>query len=135
LGFGLAGLGLVFLVAILVGCWLLFGAVGFLGLLGLGLFFFLVAILVGCWLLFGAVGFKWNWACCPTDLLGLFSSCLLANLLGSVLLKKNYVVWEFQFKLFVMGKELWGHIDGSDPTPTETKDLAKWMIKDARVVS
>jgi hypothetical protein len=34
-----------------------------------------------------------------------------------------------------MGKELWGHIDSSDPTPTETKDLAKWMVKDARVMS
>ena len=26
---------------------------------------------------------------------------------------KNYSAWEFQFKLFVKGKELWGHIDGS----------------------
>jgi hypothetical protein len=34
-----------------------------------------------------------------------------------------------------MGKELWGHIDGSDPAPTETKDLAKWMVKDACVMS
>jgi hypothetical protein len=48
---------------------------------------------------------------------------------------KNYVAWEFQFKLFVMGKELWGHIDGSDPASTETKELAKWMVKDARVMS
>jgi hypothetical protein len=48
---------------------------------------------------------------------------------------KNYATWEFQFKLFVMGKELWGHIDGSDPAPTETKDLAKWNVKDARVMS
>ena len=28
---------------------------------------------------------------------------------------KNYSAWEFQFKLFVKGKELWGHIDGSVP--------------------
>jgi hypothetical protein len=34
-----------------------------------------------------------------------------------------------------MGKELGGHTDGSDPAPTETKDLAKWMVKDARVMS
>jgi hypothetical protein len=34
-----------------------------------------------------------------------------------------------------MGKELWSHIDGSDLAPTETKDLAKWTIKDARVMS
>ena len=48
---------------------------------------------------------------------------------------KNYSAWEFQFKLFVMGKELWSHIDGSDLAPTKTKDLAKWMVKDARVMS
>ena len=30
---------------------------------------------------------------------------------------KNYSAWEFQFKLFVKGKELWGHIDGSVPAP------------------
>jgi hypothetical protein len=48
---------------------------------------------------------------------------------------KNYAAWEFQFKLFVMGKELWGHIDGSDPAPTETKDLAKWTVKDTRMMS
>ena len=30
---------------------------------------------------------------------------------------KNYSAWEFQFKLFVKGKELWGHIDGSILAP------------------
>ena len=30
---------------------------------------------------------------------------------------KNYSTWEFQFKLFVKGKELWGPIDGSVPAP------------------
>ena len=30
---------------------------------------------------------------------------------------KNFSAWEFQFKLFVKGKELWGHIDGSVPEP------------------
>jgi hypothetical protein len=34
-----------------------------------------------------------------------------------------------------MGKELWGHIDGSDPAPTEPKELAKWKVKDALVMS
>ena len=49
---------------------------------------------------------------------------------GVCFIGKNYAAWEFQFKLFVMGKELWGHIDSSDPAPTETKDLAKcmWMM-------
>ena len=54
---------------------------------------------------------------------------------GVCFTRKNYAAWEFQFKLFIMGKELWGHIDGSDPTPTETKDLAKWTVKDAHVMS
>ena len=48
---------------------------------------------------------------------------------------KNYSAWEFQFQLFVIGKELWGHIEGSDPIPTEPKELAKWKVKDARVMS
>jgi len=48
---------------------------------------------------------------------------------------KNYSTWEFQFCLFVMGKELWGQINGSNPEPTEPKELAKWKVKDARVMS
>ena len=48
---------------------------------------------------------------------------------------KNYCAWEFQFKLFVKGKELWGHIDGSNPTPRDAKALSKWEIKDARVMT
>ena len=44
---------------------------------------------------------------------------------------KNYCVWEFQFKLFVKGKELWGHIDGSNPTPHDVEALSKREIKDA----
>jgi hypothetical protein len=48
---------------------------------------------------------------------------------------KNYSTWKFQFRLFVMSKELWGQIDGSDPEPTEPKELAKWKVKDARVMS
>ena len=37
---------------------------------------------------------------------------------------KNYSTWEFKFRIIVMGKELWGHIDGSDPTPTKPTKLA-----------
>lgn len=48
---------------------------------------------------------------------------------------KNYSAWEFQFKLFVKEKELWGHIDGSDPTPRDVEALSKWEIKDARVMT
>ena len=46
--------------------------------------------------------------------------------------RKNYSTWEFQFLIFVMAKELWGHIDGSDPAPTEPTKLAQWQVKDAR---
>jgi len=48
---------------------------------------------------------------------------------------KNYSAWEFQFQLFVTGKELWGHIDGSDPTPTDPTKLGQWKVKDARVMT
>ena len=48
---------------------------------------------------------------------------------------KNYSTWEFQFKLFVKGKELWGHIDGSVPAPQGTEALSKWEIHDARVMT
>ncbi|KAL9426737.1 hypothetical protein AB3S75_033513 [Citrus x aurantiifolia] len=48
---------------------------------------------------------------------------------------KNYSTWEFQFRLFVMGKELWGHIDGSDPTLPDPPKLAQWQVKDARVMT
>ncbi|XP_060190338.1 uncharacterized protein LOC132619451 [Lycium barbarum] len=42
---------------------------------------------------------------------------------------------EFQFQLFVTGKELWGHIDGSDPAPTDPTKLNQWKVKDARVMT
>jgi len=48
---------------------------------------------------------------------------------------KNYAAWEFQFKLFVKGKELWGHIDGKIPAPTTEADLAKWETKDAQIMT
>ena len=48
---------------------------------------------------------------------------------------KNYSAWEFQFKLFVKGKELWGHIDGSVPAPPGVEALSKWEIHDARVMT
>ena len=48
---------------------------------------------------------------------------------------KNYSTWEFQFRIFVIEKEPWGHIDGSDPAPTEPTKLAQWQVKDARVMT
>ncbi|XP_074381111.1 uncharacterized protein LOC141721876 [Apium graveolens] len=48
---------------------------------------------------------------------------------------KLYSNWEFQFRLFVTGKELWGHVDGSESAPTDAAKLAEWKVKDARVMS
>ena len=48
---------------------------------------------------------------------------------------KNYSAWEFQFKLFVKGKELWGHIDGSVPAPQGVEALSKWEIHDDQVMT
>ena len=48
---------------------------------------------------------------------------------------KNYSAWEFHFQVFVTGKELWGHVDGSDPAPTDSTKLLQWKVKDARVMS
>lgn len=33
------------------------------------------------------------------------------------------------------GKELWGHIYGSDPAPTDLEKLLQWNVKDARVMT
>ncbi|KAK2396270.1 putative mitochondrial protein [Trifolium repens] len=54
------------------------------------------------------------------------------------LIGKNYSTWAFQFQIFVTGKELWGHVDGTDPAPNETTDKeghAKWKAKDAQVMT
>lgn len=48
---------------------------------------------------------------------------------------KNYATWAFQFKMFLKGKELWGHLDGSSPAPIDSNDLRQWEAKDAQIVS
>jgi len=51
---------------------------------------------------------------------------------------KNYSTWAFHFEIFVLGKDLWGHVDGSTPVPDKEKDKvahAKWVVKDAQVMS
>jgi hypothetical protein len=105
----------------------------------------LFGLLFGLSLLFGLL---FGLSCCPTKSGGLvthLSGFIISDYFDFIMSStesfgvrftgKNYAAWEFQFKLFVMGKELWGHIDGSDPAPTETKDLAKWMVNDARVMT
>jgi len=34
-----------------------------------------------------------------------------------------------------MGKELWGHVDGSDLAPADSKKLLQWKVNDARAMS
>lgn len=50
---------------------------------------------------------------------------------------KNDFLWEFQFRNFVQGKELWGFIDRTTAKPSSDKadELAKWTTKNARVIS
>jgi hypothetical protein len=48
---------------------------------------------------------------------------------------KNYSSWEFQFRMFVKGKELWNHLDGSSMVPADPIELGSWETKDAKVVS
>ena len=49
---------------------------------------------------------------------------------------KNYSAWTFHFRIFVKGRELWGHIDGSNLTPHKDKDRHdKWEVNDAQVIT
>ncbi|XP_071718412.1 uncharacterized protein [Rutidosis leptorrhynchoides] len=53
---------------------------------------------------------------------------------------KNYSAWAFHFQIFVKGKDLWGHIDGSCPVPSLDEDKnkteqAKWEVNDAKVMA
>jgi len=35
----------------------------------------------------------------------------------------------------VKGKELWGHINGKFPAPTTATDLAKWKMKNSKIMT
>ncbi|XP_041026943.1 uncharacterized protein LOC121267141 [Juglans microcarpa x Juglans regia] len=48
---------------------------------------------------------------------------------------KNFPTWEFQFKIFLKGKELSNHIDNSAKIPTDEKEFVQWEVKDAKVIS
>lgn len=47
---------------------------------------------------------------------------------------KNYGALKFQFKMFVKGKGLWGHLDGTSTAPADNT-LEAWQIKDAQIVT
>jgi hypothetical protein len=48
---------------------------------------------------------------------------------------KNYAAWEFQFRMFLKGKELWRHIDRTSPAPANDAEFSQWETKDARIIS
>ena len=58
-----------------------------------------------------------------------------AETLGIRLTGKNYTTWEFQFRMFLKGKELWGHIDGSSTTSGTEKEISQWETNDSRIIS
>ncbi|KAJ9702783.1 hypothetical protein PVL29_004492 [Vitis rotundifolia] len=54
----------------------------------------------------------------------------------------NYSTWAFQFELFLKGKDLWGHIDGTNVGKPSTFDKSQdvgsspsWAMLDARIMS
>lgn len=50
---------------------------------------------------------------------------------------KNYFSWEFQVSIFLKGKNLWGHIDGSfeKPSNKEANKFVQWKINDSKIMS
>ncbi|XP_050877703.1 uncharacterized protein LOC127081493 [Lathyrus oleraceus] len=48
---------------------------------------------------------------------------------------KNYLAWEFQFRMYVKGKGLWNHLDDISMTPLEITDLDAWETKDAQIIT
>lgn len=57
---------------------------------------------------------------------------------------KNFVLWKFQMKLFLMGKELWDNVSGDTPKPVpadaaaptqpETERIKKWNSADQKAM-
>ncbi|KAF5477361.1 hypothetical protein F2P56_004010 [Juglans regia] len=54
----------------------------------------------------------------------------------------NYSTWVFQFELFLKGKDLWSHIDGTNVAPKSTTEKSKdletspsWVVLDAKILS
>jgi len=48
---------------------------------------------------------------------------------------KNYPMWEFHFRIFVQGENLFGILDGSTTKPNEDKEKQVWHANNARVIS
>lgn len=134
--------------------WLLLGCVSWAYLLLLGYVAWAYLLLLGCvswvYLLLNFIGY---WVSCywilPCTYSGLGCGNLDSGNLGHIsivhffffviimsgensiihLNGKNYASWEFQFRMFVKGKELWGHLDGSSSAPTDPKALSSWKVR------
>lgn len=48
---------------------------------------------------------------------------------------RNYPFWEFHFRMFEEGKELFEILDGSQEEPADDKEKAKWKRKNARIIT
>ena len=54
---------------------------------------------------------------------------------------KNYFSWEFQLRIFLRGKNLWGHVNGTILKPTQSKEsldtttLTFWEVDDAKMAT
>ena len=51
---------------------------------------------------------------------------------------KNHFAWAFQFQIFVKGKNLWGHVDGTSSAPNkenQPNEYAAWEVKDGQVMA
>lgn len=46
----------------------------------------------------------------------------------------NYSISEFQLKMFLIGKEIWGHNDGSLKTLEDANDLSAWEMNDVLII-
>lgn len=51
----------------------------------------------------------------------------------------NYTSWAFHFQIYPKGKELSGHVDGSDTKPiddtNDSKAVIKWETKDTQIIT
>ena len=96
---------------------------------------YIVFLVVVCLCVFFSHGASYNFLMGYSLSLGRIMSSDKLELFPIQFTGNNYSAWEFQFKLFVKGKELWGHIDGSVPAPQGAEALSKWEIQDARVMT
>ncbi|XP_011625231.1 uncharacterized protein LOC105421046 [Amborella trichopoda] len=47
---------------------------------------------------------------------------------------KNYCLWSFQMRRFLMGRKLWGYIDGYVPQPKNENGRSDWLVIDSSIM-